>query len=96
MRRGADVRHLGYAPLGRVSLSFFTVAAVTHAWLEALIGDGESGPRWVGLDPTKGGVAGETHVKIGHGRSYQDVAPIRGVYRGRRRASTRRRYRCGD
>jgi transglutaminase-like putative cysteine protease len=36
----------------------------------------------VGIDPTNRGYAGETHVKIGHGRSYQDVPPIRGVYRG--------------
>jgi transglutaminase-like putative cysteine protease len=27
-------------------------------------------------------MAGETHVKIGHGRAYGDVPPIRGVYRG--------------
>jgi transglutaminase-like putative cysteine protease len=59
-----------------------SVEVQTHAWLEALTPDGESGVRWVGLDPTNRGMAGETHVKIGHGRSYQDVAPIRGVYRG--------------
>lgn len=28
------------------------------------------------------GLAGETHVKIGHGRHYSDVPPIKGVYRG--------------
>jgi hypothetical protein len=27
-------------------------------------------------------MAGETHVKIGHGRTYADVPPIKGVYRG--------------
>ena len=27
-------------------------------------------------------IAGETHVKIGHGRHYADVPPIKGVYRG--------------
>jgi hypothetical protein len=27
-------------------------------------------------------LAGETHVKIGHGRFYGDVPPIKGVYRG--------------
>ena len=42
--------------------------------------DGER--RWIGVDPTNRGRAGATHVKIGHGRNYQDVAPIRGVYRG--------------
>ena len=24
----------------------------------------------------------ETHVKFGHGRTYADVPPVRGVYRG--------------
>ena len=28
------------------------------------------------------GLAGESHVKIGHGRHYSDVPPIKGVYRG--------------
>jgi transglutaminase-like putative cysteine protease len=55
----------------------------THAWLEALLpvaGDGE--PIWVGADPTNRGLASERHVKIGHGRHYADVPPIKGVYRG--------------
>jgi transglutaminase-like putative cysteine protease len=59
-----------------------SVEVQTHAWLEALIPDGEGERRWVGVDPTNRGRAGETHVKIGHGRDYQDVPPIRGVYRG--------------
>jgi transglutaminase-like putative cysteine protease len=55
----------------------------THAWLEALLpvpGGGE--PVWVGADPTNRGLAAENHVKIGHGRHYPDVPPIKGVYRG--------------
>ena len=27
-------------------------------------------------------LAGEDHVKIGHGRHYSDVPPVKGVYRG--------------
>ncbi len=56
----------------------------THAWLEALMpAAGERGePVWVGADPTNRRMAGETHVKIGHGRRYGDVPPIKGVYRG--------------
>lgn len=58
-----------------------SVEVQTHAWLEALIPD--DGERvWVGIDPTNRGRARETHVKIGHGRHYQDVPPIRGVYQG--------------
>jgi transglutaminase-like putative cysteine protease len=37
---------------------------------------------WVGADPTNRRLAGETHVKIGHGRHYADVPPVKGVYRG--------------
>jgi transglutaminase-like putative cysteine protease len=60
-----------------------SVEVDTHAWLEALLpvpGGGE--PVWVGADPTNRGLAGENHVKIGHGRHYPDVPPIKGVYRG--------------
>jgi len=55
----------------------------THAWLEALLPvPGGDEPTWVGADPTNRGLAGENHVKIGHGRHYADVPPIKGVYRG--------------
>ena len=56
----------------------------THAWLEVLLPDsrGRGEPVWVGLDPTNRARAGERYVKIGHGRHYDDVPPIKGVYRG--------------
>lgn len=65
-----------------------SVEVQTHAWLEALLpGTGGRGePIWVGADPTNRRLAGETHVKIGHGRRYGDVPPIKGVYRGTARA----------
>ena len=53
----------------------------THAWVEALL-PGAEGLAWVGLDPTNRTLGGESHVKIGHGRHYADVPPIKGVYRG--------------
>ncbi|MDQ2896310.1 MAG: transglutaminase family protein [Actinomycetota bacterium] len=63
-----------------------SVEVDTHAWLEALLPAGSaaanSEPVWVGADPTNRVLAGETHVKIGHGRHYADVPPIKGVYRG--------------
>jgi transglutaminase-like putative cysteine protease len=59
-----------------------SVEVQTHAWLEGLLPDADGERRWIGVDPTNRGRAGSTHVKIGHGRSYQDVPPIRGVYRG--------------
>ena len=56
----------------------------THAWLEALLPgtDGHGEPVWVGADPTNSRLAGETHVKIGHGRFYADVPPVKGLYLG--------------
>lgn len=50
----------------------------THAWVEIHV------PRWGwwAVDPTNGVPVGEHHVKIGHGRDYGDVAPLRGVYHG--------------
>jgi transglutaminase-like putative cysteine protease len=54
----------------------------THAWLEALLPGDDGEPVWVGVDPTNRCLAGERYVKIGHGRHYQDVPPVKGVYRG--------------
>ncbi len=50
----------------------------THAWFEAAI----PGFGWLALDPTNQQEVGVRHVKIGHGRDYDDVPPIRGVYAG--------------
>jgi transglutaminase-like putative cysteine protease len=60
-----------------------SVEVNTHAWVEALMPGAEGEEAlWVGADPTNRKLAGDEHVKIGHGRHYGDVAPIRGVYRG--------------
>jgi transglutaminase-like putative cysteine protease len=61
-----------------------SVEVETHAWLEALLPgqNGRGEPVWVGADPTNRELAGERHVKIGHGRHYADVPPVRGVYQG--------------
>jgi transglutaminase-like putative cysteine protease len=55
----------------------------TRAWVEALLPApaGEE-PVWVGVDPTNRCLTGDRYVKIGHGRFYADVPPIKGVYRG--------------
>ncbi len=54
------------------------VRVQTHAWFEAAI----PGLGWLPLDPTNGLPVGRQHVKIGHGRDYDDVPPLRGVYSG--------------
>ena len=68
---------------GGASPQLSSVEVNTHAWVEALV-PGQNGdePVWVGADPTNRKLVGDEHVKIGHGRHYGDVAPIRGVYRG--------------
>ncbi len=50
----------------------------THAWFEAAI----PGFGWLALDPTNQREVGLRHVKIGHGRDYDDVPPLRGTVAG--------------
>jgi transglutaminase-like putative cysteine protease len=55
----------------------------THAWIEALLPvERDAEPVWMPADPTNRILADERHVKIGHGRHYSDVPPVKGVYRG--------------
>ncbi len=55
-----------------------TTQAASHAWVECLL----PGVGWVGFDPTNRCLAQERHVRVGVGRDYQDVAPVRGVFLG--------------
>jgi len=82
-RHGLAARYVSgylFAPDGDSSDS---AEVDTHAWVEALLATGDGAePAWVAADPTNRKLAGEDHVKIGHGRHYSDVPPIKGVYRG--------------
>jgi transglutaminase-like putative cysteine protease len=84
-RNGIAARYVsGYLWAAPADEGDDSVEVETHAWLEALL-PGENGrgePVWVGADPTNRRLAGERHVKIGHGRNYGDVPPVRGVYQG--------------
>lgn len=53
-------------------------AAASHAWVEVYLPGGS----WWGLDPTNNQTAGERHVVVAVGRDYNDVAPMRGTYKG--------------
>jgi transglutaminase-like putative cysteine protease len=84
-RRGIAARYVsGYLWAAPEDGGSDSVEVDTHAWLEALLpGDaGHGEPVWVGADPTNRRLAGETHVKIGHGRFYADVPPVKGLYMG--------------
>ncbi len=37
---------------------------------------------WWGIDPTNSTSVSSRHAKIGHGRDYDDVMPLRGTYHG--------------
>ena len=83
-RNGIAARYVsGYLWAAPADEGDDSVEVETHAWLEALL-PGENGrgePVWVGADPTNRRLAGERHVKIGHGRC--------SVTSGRCAASTR-------
>jgi transglutaminase-like putative cysteine protease len=53
-------------------------AQASHAWCEVYL------PHvgWIGYDPTNGTLADERYVKVAVGRDYDDVAPVKGAYRG--------------
>ncbi len=50
----------------------------THAWVECLLPNGH----WYGFDPTNNLLANDSYIKVHHGRDYDDVTPLRGVYKG--------------
>jgi transglutaminase-like putative cysteine protease len=50
----------------------------THAWIEAYIPFNG----WVGLDPTNNCIADDLHVRLAIGRSFSDVSPVKGTYKG--------------
>ncbi|CAL8976335.1 transglutaminase [Tessaracoccus lapidicaptus] len=48
----------------------------SHAWIQFY--DGE----WLGFDPTSQAEPRGSHVEVGFGRDYADVAPLKGIYTG--------------
>ncbi len=49
--------------------------AQMHAWAEAFV----PGVGWKGFDPTNNLLAASDHIKVAHGRDYNDCAPLKGV-----------------
>jgi transglutaminase-like putative cysteine protease len=74
---GLPARYVsGYLHPGADAAIGETVVGESHAWVEWFCGT------WHGYDPTNGLPIGDRHVRVGHGRDYTDVAPLRGVYAG--------------
>jgi transglutaminase-like putative cysteine protease len=55
-----------------------TVEGESHSWVEWWCGS------WVAFDPTLRRRLTDGYVRVGHGRDYGDVAPLRGTYSGGR------------
>jgi transglutaminase-like putative cysteine protease len=53
-------------------------AQASHAWCEVYL----PYVGWIGYDPTNATLADERYVKVAVGRDYDDVAPVKGAYRG--------------
>ena len=53
-----------------------TVLGDSHAWVEWWVGE------WFAYDATNRVIAGDHHVVLARGRSYDDVPPLRGIYAG--------------
>ncbi len=53
-----------------------TVVGESHSWVEWWCGS------WVSYDPTRAQRLSDCYVRVGHGRDYGDVAPLRGTYSG--------------
>lgn len=53
----------------------------SHAWCEVL---DEENEKWAGFDPTHNTLkVNDRYIKIGHGRDYSDIPPVKGTYKGR-------------
>lgn len=77
--RGIPARYVsGYHFVGDLQGLTADFEQASHAWVEAYV------PRlgWCCFDPTNETPVGERYVKLGHGRDYKDIVPVKGVYRG--------------
>ncbi|WP_020615994.1 transglutaminase family protein [Paenibacillus daejeonensis] len=68
----------GYQFIGDLQEEGTAVQHASHAWVEAYVPN----RGWCSYDPTNPSIVGERYVKLGHGRDYKDIVPVKGVYRG--------------
>jgi transglutaminase-like putative cysteine protease len=52
------------------------IVGESHAWVEWWVGE------WFAFDPTNDINVEDRHIVVGHGRDYDDVPPLRGVFAG--------------
>lgn len=68
----------GYHYVGDLQGGHADYEQASHAWVEAFV----PGIGWVGYDPTNNGDINWRYVKLCHGRDYDDIVPVKGIYRG--------------
>jgi transglutaminase-like putative cysteine protease len=77
--KGIPARYIsGYHFIGDLQGGHADFTQASHAWVEAYV----PGVGWLGFDPTNNGLMDWRYVKIGHGRDYNDIVPVKGVYSG--------------
>lgn len=76
---GIPARYVsGYHFVGDLQGGSADFEQASHAWVEAYV----PSLGWCSFDPTNADPVGERYVKLGHGRDYKDIVPVKGVYRG--------------
>ncbi|WP_309118332.1 transglutaminase family protein [Paenibacillus sp.] len=68
----------GYHFIGDLQSRAADFEQASHAWVEAYI----PGTGWLGFDPTNNHRVDGRYIKLGHGRDYLDIVPVKGIYRG--------------
>ncbi|MCU6797167.1 transglutaminase family protein [Paenibacillus sp. WQ 127069] len=76
---GIPARYVsGYHFVGDLQGGSADFEQASHAWVEVHV----PGTGWLGFDPTNNAEVDWRYVKLGHGRDYKDIVPVKGVYRG--------------
>jgi len=77
--KGVPARYVsGYHFVGDLQGGAADFEQASHAWVEAYVP--ELG--WCSFDPTNKTAFDDRYVKLGHGRDYLDIVPVKGIYRG--------------
>jgi len=77
--KGIPARYVsGYHFIGDLQLRTADFEQASHAWVEAYV----PGTGWLGFDPTNNNRVDGRYIKLGHGRDYADIVPVKGIYRG--------------
>ncbi len=77
--RGVPARYVsGYHFVGDLQGRNADFEQASHAWVEVYV----PGVGWQGIDPTNNNLIDRRYVKLGHGRDYNDIVPVKGIYRG--------------